>query len=180
MLNCTETKKGLCLDGQVWIWVNELLNNSRTQQGYLKQSSYLLPLLEFVSRYSKAPTAATEQCLDLCVCQLKHKRDVNKRPSALVWFMPTHCATEADIWYHEHNQLIPWVANHQIIRKPHEQSTWWLQMPILISIKGFVWAHVNKHRAFTVIYLLIFAEDRWQSHNDGGECRFDVLVAIGH
>ena len=54
----------------------------------------LLPFLEFVLEYSKAPMAATEQRLNLnvCVCPLWHRRDANTWPSALVWFTPTRYA----------------------------------------------------------------------------------------
>ena len=38
--------------------------------------------------YSKAPTAATEQRLNQCVCPLRHRRDANTRHSALDWFIP--------------------------------------------------------------------------------------------
>ena len=43
--------------------------------------SFLLPFLEFVLGYLKAPTTATEQHLNLCVYPLWHGRDVNMRPS---------------------------------------------------------------------------------------------------
>ena len=52
----------------------------------------ILPFLEFFLGFSKAPAAATEQRLNLCVCQLGHKRDVNTQPSALDRFMLMHYA----------------------------------------------------------------------------------------
>ena len=39
--------------------------------------------------YSKAPMAAREQRLNLCVCSLWHRQDSNTRPSALDLFMRT-------------------------------------------------------------------------------------------
>ena len=49
----------------------------------------LLPSLEFFLRYSKAPAAADEQHLNLCVCTLRHKRSANTQHSVLVWFTST-------------------------------------------------------------------------------------------
>ena len=34
---------------------------------------------------------------------------------------------------------VPQLADHQIRHKTHEQSIWWLQMAILIFLKGLVW-----------------------------------------
>ena len=41
----------------------------------------LLPFVEFVMGYSKDPAVTTEQHLNLCFCQLWHRRDMNRRPS---------------------------------------------------------------------------------------------------
>ena len=58
----------------------------------------LLLFLEFFLWYSKAPMAATEQHLNLCVCPLWHRWDMNTRPSALVWFTSTHYTFIYKLW----------------------------------------------------------------------------------
>ena len=50
------------------------------------------------SRYSKVPTAATKQQLNLGVCLIWHKRDVNTQPFALGWFTPAYYTLVLVCW----------------------------------------------------------------------------------
>ena len=58
-------------------------HSRRDDRGYkgsiskVKQSSSFLPFLEYFLGYFKALMAADEQCLNLCVCPLWHRRGTN-------------------------------------------------------------------------------------------------------